>query len=228
MLLLLVQRQDDLATKIMTTADPETGERFETEEMVDQVVIFFLAGHETSASALAWALYLMARYPEWQDKLALEAKQLTHGDFGLVSKLRVSRDVFRETLRLYPPVPMMVRENTCPEQFRERDVTRGSQIVVSPWHLHRHERLWDNPDGFDPSRWATENGKQCQRDAFIPFSAGSRVCTGAGFAMVEGPLILSRILRDFRVEITDEKPPVPVAHLTVRSKDGIRLRVVRR
>jgi cytochrome P450 len=82
MLLLLVQRQDDLATKIMTTADPETGERFETEEMVDQVVIFFLAGHETSASALAWALYLMARYPEWQDKLAQEAKQLTHGDFG--------------------------------------------------------------------------------------------------------------------------------------------------
>jgi cytochrome P450 len=65
--------------------------------------------------------------------------------------------------------------------------------VVSPWHLHRHERLWDNPDGFDPSRWATENGKQCQRDAFIPFSAGSRVCTGAGFAIVEGPLILSRI-----------------------------------
>ena len=219
---------DDLATKIMTTADPETGERFETEEMVDQVVIFFLAGHETSASALAWALYLMARYPEWQDKLAQEAKQLTHGDFGLVSKLRVSRDVFRETLRLYPPVPMMVRENTCPEQFRERDVKWGSQIVVSPWHLHRHERLWDNPDGFDPSRWATENGKQCQRDAFIPFSAGSRVCTGAGFAMVEGPLILSRILRDFRVKITDEKPPVPVAHLTVRSKDGIRLRVVRR
>ena len=219
---------DDLATKIMTTADPETGERFETDEMVDQVAIFFLAGHETSASALAWALYLMARYPEWQEKLADEAQQLTHGEFGLISKLRVSRDVFRETLRLYPPVPMMVRENTCPENFRDRDIKPNSQIVISPWHLHRHERLWDNPDGFDPSRWATENGKQCQRDAFIPFSAGSRVCTGAGFAMVEGVLILSRILRDFRVEIVEEKPPVPVAHLTVRSKDGIRLRIVRR
>ena len=219
---------DDLATKIMTTADPETGERFETDEMVDQVAIFFLAGHETSASALAWALYLMARYPEWQEKLADEAQQLTHGEFGLISKLRVSRDVFRETLRLYPPVPMMVRENTCPENFRDRDIKSSSQIVISPWHLHRHERLWDNPDGFDPSRWATENGKQCQRDAFIPFSAGSRVCTGAGFAMVEGVLILSRILRDFRVEIVEEKPPVPVAHLTVRSKDGIRLRIVRR
>ncbi|MFT5796677.1 MAG: cytochrome P450 [Candidatus Azotimanducaceae bacterium] len=219
---------DDLATKIMTTADPETGERFETDEMVDQVAIFFLAGHETSASALAWALYLMARYPEWQERLADEAQQLTHGEFGLISKLRVSRDVFRETLRLYPPVPMMVRENTCPEHFRDREIKPRSQIVISPWHLHRHERLWDNPDGFDPSRWATENGKQCQRDAFIPFSAGSRVCTGAGFAMVEGVLILSRILRDFRVEIVEENPPVPVAHLTVRSKDGIRLRIVRR
>jgi cytochrome P450 len=218
----------DLATKIMTTPDPETGERFETEEMVDQVAIFFLAGHETSASALAWALYLMARYPEWQEQVSTEAQILTSSDFSLISKLRISRDVFRETLRLYPPVPMMVRENTCPESFRDRDVKTGSQLVISPWHLHRHERLWDNPDGFDPSRWGTENGKQCQRDAFIPFSAGSRVCTGAGFAMVEGVLLLSRLLRDFRVELVDERPPVPVAHLTVRSKDGIRLRIVRR
>lgn len=222
------QAPDDLATKIMTTADPQTGETFGIDEMVDQVAIFFLAGHETSASALAWALYLMARYPEWQDKLADEAQVLSDDSFALASKLRISRDVFRETLRLYPPVPMMVRENSCPEQFRNRDVKPKSQIVISPWHLHRHERLWDDPDGFDPSRWATENGKQCQRDAFIPFSTGSRVCPGAGFAMVEGPLLLSRILRDFRVELSGEKPPVPVAHLTVRSKNGIRLRIVRR
>lgn len=219
---------DDLATKIMTTADPVTGDQFSTEEMVDQVAIFFLAGHETSASALAWALYLMARYPEWQDKIAEEAKALSGLDFGQMSKLRISRDVFRETLRLYPPVPMMVRETSCPEHFRDRDVATGSQVVISPWHLHRHERLWDNPDGFDPTRWATENGKTCQRDAFIPFSAGARVCTGAGFAMVEGPLILSRLLRDLRVELDGEDAPVPVAHLTVRSKDGIRLRIVRR
>jgi cytochrome P450 len=219
---------DDLATKIMTTADPETGETFDTEEMVDQVAIFFLAGHETSASALAWALYLMARFPEWQEKVADEAQVLTFDQFGLISKLRISRDVFRETLRLYPPVPMMVRETSCPEQFRDREVKVGSQAVISPWHLHRHERLWDNPDGFDPTRWGTENGRKCQRDAFIPFSAGSRVCTGAGFAMVEGVLILSRILRDFRVKLVDEEPPVPVAHLTVRSRDGILLRIVRR
>ncbi len=108
---------DDLATKIMTTPDPETGECFDTEEMVDQVAIFFLAGHETSASALAWALYLLALYPEWQDKLANEA--IEHIDpevpyFSVAGKLRISRDVFRETMRLYPPVPATVREAACP------------------------------------------------------------------------------------------------------------------
>jgi cytochrome P450 len=219
---------DDLATKIMTQTDPETEERFSPDEMVDQVAIFFLAGHETSASALAWSLYLLATHPKWQDRVAEEAAQLKACDFAVMSKLKITRDVFREALRLYPPVPMMVREASCPEQFRDRAVPKGSQIVLSPWHLHRHQRLWDNPDGFEPARWSTENGAHCQRDAFIPFSAGARVCTGAGFAMVEGPLLLAHILRDLQVEAIDGDVPVPVAHLTVRSKSGIRLRLVSR
>lgn len=217
---------DDLATKIMTTQDPETGATFSTDEIVDQVAIFFLAGHETSASALAWTLYLLAMYPDWQDKSAEEGAALT-SDFSCVSKLRQTRDVFREGLRLYPPVPMMVRETACPETMRNRAAPKGSQIVLSPWHLHRHERLWDNPDGFDPTRWGTENGKKCQRDAYIPFSSGPRVCTGAGFAMVEGVLLLAMLTRQFRFEVTD-KVPVPVAHLTVRAKDGIWLNVTKR
>ena len=221
---------DDLATKIMTTADPQTGAHFDADEMVDQVAIFFLAGHETSASALAWALYLVARYPAWQDRLADEAQSALDGPltFGAMKRLPLSRDVFRETLRLYPPVPMMVREAACPERFRGRDVRAGSQIVLSPWHLHRHTRLWDNPDGFDPARFATENGRTCLRDAYIPFSAGQRVCPGAGFAMIEGPLLLSLLLRELRFEIVEDRTPVPVAHLTVRSKAGIWLRITRR
>ncbi|WP_417526088.1 cytochrome P450 [Marinovum sp.] len=231
------QAPDDLATKIMTTPDPHSGETFTTEEMVDQVAIFFLAGHETSASALAWTLYLMALYPEWQERLAEEAEclpwLLSEGaedtpDFGIMGQLRLSRDVFREALRLYPPVPMMVREAQCPERFRDRAVPKGSQIVLSPWHLHRHERLWERPDDFDPGRYGTENGKQCVRDAYLPFSAGARVCPGAGFAMVEGPLLLSYLLRHFRVELSDRPAPVPVAHLTVRSDAGIWLKVSRR
>ena len=218
----------DLATKIITTVDPVEGGAFTTEEMVDQVAIFFLAGHETSASTLAWALYLLATHPDWQDRLADEAQQIETCDFAVMSKLRLSRDVFREALRLYPPVPMMVREASCPERFRDRNVKVGSQLVISPWHLHRHERLWDNPDSFDPDRWHTENGQKCQREAYLPFSAGARVCPGAGFAMVEGPLLLSRLLRDFKVEPIEGRVPIPVAHLTVRSKDGIWLRLVRR
>ncbi|MEZ5676219.1 MAG: cytochrome P450 [Thalassovita sp.] len=222
---------DDLATKIMTTPDPLTGERFDTDEMVDQVAIFFLAGHETSASALAWALYLLALYPDWQDRVAAEAQAQIDPEkiyFSTVSKLSVSRDVFRETLRLYPPVPMMVREATQRETFRNRPVPKGSPIVLSPWHLHRHERLWDNPDGFDPARFKTENGKTGLRNAFVPFSAGQRVCPGAGFAMIEGPLLLSMLVRAYRFDLVAERPAMPVAHLTVRGRDGIWLAITKR
>ena len=218
---------DDLDTKIMTTADPETCETFGVDEKVNQVAIFFLAGHETSASALARTLYLLAMYPDWQDKLAVEAQDLTP-DFGSVPKLRQTRDVFREALRLYPPVPMMVRETTCPEQFRDRPVKRGAQVVLSPWHLHRQERLWDNPDGFDPTRWGTENGKACARNAYMPFSSGPRVCTGAGFAMIEGVLLVAMLLRAFKFGVVAGQVSEPVAHLTVRAKDGIWLRFVPR
>lgn len=218
---------DDLATKIMTTVDPETGDRFDVDEMVDQVAIFFLAGHETSASALSWALYLLAMYPAWQDKIADEARGL-EPDFSNLSRLKVSRDVFRETLRLYPPVPMMVRENQTDVTFRGRAIRKGAQFVLSPWHLHRHERMWDRPDEFMPDRWATEAAKASARDAYMPFSAGPRVCTGAGFAMAEGVLLLAHLVRSYRFERIAGRVPEPVAHLTVRSKDGIWLSVRQR
>ena len=222
---------DDLATKIMTTPDPETGKCFSMEEMVDQVAIFFLAGHETSASALGWALYLLATNPEMQERVAAEATEVIDPEvpyFSAVSKLKLTRDVFREAMRLYPPVPMMVRENTCPEHFRDRDIPKGSQIVLSPWHLHRHEHLWDRPDEFDPDRWQTKAGKASMREAYMPFSAGSRVCPGSGFAMIEGPLILGMLVRALRFDSVSERPATPIAHLTVRSKSGIWLKVTLR
>lgn len=219
---------DDLATKIMVTADPETGQRFDTDEMVDQVAIFFLAGHETSASALSWALYLLAMFPDVQERVATEAAGLGDApDFAVMARLKYTRDVFREVLRLYPPVPMMVRENSCPEDMRGRAVKPGAQIVLSPWHLHRHERIWADPDGFDPARWQTDEGRTCARDAYLPFSSGPRVCPGAGFAMVEGVLMLAMLARAFRFDLVTGREPVPVAHLTVRAKEGIWLRVRR-
>jgi len=222
---------DDLATKIMTTPDPETGEVFGHEEMIDQVAIFFLAGHETSAAALAWGLYLLALYPEWQEKVAQEAQIAFDPEkiyFSTLSKLKVSRAVFRETMRLYPPVPMFVREAACPETFRNRRVKAGSQVILSPWHLHRHARLWDRADEFDPDRFDTPNGKECLKSAYIPFSAGARVCPGSAFAMAEGPLLLSMLVRAFRFERVEGRDPTPVAHLTVRADKGIYLRLTPR
>lgn len=213
---------DDLASKVMRLRDPQTGQGFSTEEMVDQVAIFFLAGHETSASALAWSLYLLATHPYWQDQAAAEAAKLpSDPQFSDLATLSICRDVFREALRLYPPVPMMVRETVCPETFRQRDLPVGTQVVISPWHLHRHTRLWDNPDGFDPARWTADSRTRCPKEAYLPFSKGSRVCPGAGFAMAEGPLLLALFLARF--EVAARNTPTPVAHLTLRSEDGIRL-----
>lgn len=213
---------DDLATRLLTALDPRTGHGFSRDEMIDQVAIFFLAGHETSASALAWALYLLANSPDEQTRLRAEceAPLCQPKDFAQFPTLR---NVIRETLRLYPPVPMMVRQTTRKEHWRGRSIARGALVLLSPWYLHRHERLWDQPDAFRPGRWTeTPDHKH-----FIPFSVGPRICPGAGFAMLEIALALHRILQHFDIA-KGQEPPVPVAHLTVRAERGINLSFQRR
>ncbi len=221
---------NDLATAIMTTRDPLTGDQFNAAEMADQMAIFFLAGHETSASALAWALYLIAQRPDVQARMQEEADAVfrERPSFSDLRRLSFTRDVFRETLRLYPPVPMMIREAACPEQMRDKSIAPGSPIILSPWHLGRHERIWNDPHGFRPERWQTDEGKQCARDAWIPFSTGPRVCTGAAFGMQEGVLLLGLLMARYRFETVEGRIPVPMAHLTVRSQNGIWLSVHRR
>ena len=220
----------DLATAIMTTSDPVTGDTFDEAEMADQMAIFFLAGHETSASALAWALYLIANCPEVQDRMYAEASPVVANAPSLsdLRKLGFIRDVFRETLRLYPPVPMMIRETTCPVTMRDKQVDPGSPMIVSCWHMGRHERIWDRPHEFDPDRWKTPEGKQSGREAWIPFSTGPRVCTGAAFGMQEGILLLGLLVSRFRFTAVPGKVPEPMAHLTVRSRNGIWLKIERR
>ncbi len=222
---------DDLATKIMTTVDPATGEVFSLEDMVDQVAIFFLAGHETSAAALSWGLYCLACDPEAQRDVVDEVHAIVGEqgafEFAHVPKLRFTRDVFREVLRLYPPVPMMVREAAKPERFRNTKVPPGSLCLISPWHMHRHQTYWDAPDVFDPWRWQDEATRHVAKEAYLPFSKGERVCSGAGFAMLEGVLLLAMIVREFHISPCAEVP-VPVAHLTVRAENGIWLNLSRR
>lgn len=208
---------DDLAAKIMQAQDPETGQGLGREEVIDQIAIFFLAGHETTASALAWALFLMSRDPGAQDRVRRES--VANIAFSDLSEMKFTRDALREALRLYPPVPMMVRHATCPETMRDRSIRPEDLLIISPWHLHRNPRFWSDPDGFDPSRFASDEGRAAQRQAYLPFSAGPRVCPGASFAMAEMTLILSRLLQGWHVRPGPD--PVPVAHLTIRGKDGI-------
>ncbi len=222
------QAPDDLCTKIMTFTDPESGKALTNDEMVDQVAIFLLAGHETSASALAWALYLVSLDTGAQEAIRREGNAFwDEPHFSKLSLLKTTRSVFRETLRLYPPVPMMVRESTGPNKFRGRDIKPGSQLVISPWHLHRNDRYWSYPDTFDPARFDDPAQRKALQSAFLPFSTGPRVCPGAGFAMMEACLMLSRLVRDWKFEPVESAEPQPSAYLTVRSRNGIRLRMDR-
>ena len=222
------QAPEDLATAIMTTRDPETGHIFDAVEMLDQVAIFFLAGHETSAAALGWTLYLISKDQEVQDRMRAETHSVLgdrRPDFSDMKALSYVRDVFRESMRLYPPVPFVIRRSTKPEKMRNYDVPKGSSLIVSQWFLQRHEKLWEHPDVFDPDRWRTANGQERARDAYIPFSAGARVCPGAGFALQEATLILSELVRRFKFLPVENYAPTPVMQVTLRAGGGIKVRI---
>jgi cytochrome P450 len=225
-----IERKDILAS-LLEARDPVSGEQFTRKDLVDQISVLFLAGHETSASVLAWALYLIAMRPDIQERMHVESVA-AFGDsapeFSDMRRLRLARDVFRETLRLYPPVSFMSRDATETVQMRNKTVKPGEMIFVSPWLIQRHTKLWDRPDVFDPDRFSDPASKESQRSAYLPFSAGPRVCLGASFAMQEGMLILAYLARHFRFEPVENHTPKPIARLTLRSENGVRLRVFKR
>ena len=225
-----VERRDILAS-LLEAVDPESGEKFTRKDLVDQISVLFLAGHETSASVLAWALYLLANRPDIQERLYAESVA-AFGDrqpeFRDMRKLRLARDVFREALRLYPPVSFMSRDATQTARMRDKQVKPGEMIFVSPWLIQRHAKLWERPDVFDPDRFSDPASRESQRSAYLPFSAGPRVCLGASFAMQEGMLILACLARHFHFEPVQGHTPKPIARLTLRSENGIRLRVFKR
>jgi len=221
----------DILGALMTAKDPVEGNSFTYEEMLDQICMLFLAGHETSASALAWALYLLSRSPELQERM-LEEILAEVGDrpfeFENIKRLRLTLDVFRETLRLYPPVGFFIREATREEKIRDKDVKTGSAVLVSPWLIHRHRDLWERPDEFDPDRFRTPEGKESTNSAYLPFSSGPRVCVGAGFALQEAVLVLATIVRRYRIAQDEGHEPQPVGRVTIRSENGIRIRLFKR
>ncbi|WP_019450909.1 cytochrome P450 [Cupriavidus sp. BIS7] len=221
----------DILSGMMDAVDPVTGDSLSYVELVDQVCTLFLAGHETSASALTWALYLLSQCPHLQDKIVAEIEAVVGDrDFvaGDIKDLPTLGNVFRETLRLYPPVGFFVREAAQSQCIRNKEVKEGSPIMISPWLLHRHRTLWERPDDFAPERFDTDAGKASAKCAYLPFSKGPRVCIGAAFATQEAVLILASIVRRYRVEADNGHVPKVVGRVTVRSGNGVRVRLYRR
>jgi cytochrome P450 len=221
----------DILAAFMAARDAETGQPFSFDELVDQVAMLFLAGHETSASALTWACYLLAKAPEIQERVKLEvATQLQGGSVTQadLKPMALTWNVFRETLRLFPPVGFMARESakTCP--MRDKTVPKGASILISPWLIQRHRLWWDEPDAFNPDRYDQEATRESLRQAYLPFGAGPRVCIGAAFALQEAVLILSSLMSRYRLEALPGHVPQPVGRLTIRSANGVRLILHRR
>jgi len=226
---------DDILSSLLRVRDPRSGEGFAFEELVDQVAMLFLAGHETSASALSWSLHLLANSPGVQERMHAEAVatlDLGSDDAGAVKDLALARNVFRETLRLFPPVGFLARQCTHAQRMRDKSVGQGSSVIVAPWLIQRHRELWARPDEFDPDRYDREDESPAARDslrrAYLPFGMGPRVCIGASFALQEAALVLGVLAQRFRFEPAPGAVPEPVGRLTIRAEHGIRLRVFQR
>ena len=223
--------ESDILSSLLAEMDPDSGEHFSYEELLDHICMLFLAGHETSASALTWALYLIGSVPDVQQRMYEEIRSVL-GDrqveFGDLKKLRLTWNVFRETLRLYPPVGYFVREASETQVMRDKTVKKGCPVGISPWLIQRHRHMWDRPDVFDPDRWDREESKQSQKDAYLPFGAGPRVCIGAAFATQEAILILANLVRSFEFSAIEGDVPEPVGRVTIRSAHGVRLKVTKR
>jgi cytochrome P450 len=216
--------EDDICQIIATCRDPESGDAFTVTEMVDQVAFFFLAGHETSASALTWALLCLSQAGEYADRIDREVREICGTGpigFDMRTKLRTTNAVFREALRLYPPVSFIARMSLRDVRIQQRDVPKGSLMILAPWIVQRHRRYWDDPDHFDPDRFEAEGGTEPPPGAWFPFGAGPRVCTGAAFATMEAVLILGTLTRRYRMVPVAPHRIRPVSRLTVRPEKRI-------
>lgn len=218
----------DLMGRLLQARDPETGEPMSDSQLVDNLLTFLGAGHETTAKALTWCLYLLARAPQWQDRIASEVAQVC-GSAAVgaehLDRLEITRAVFKEAMRLYPPAPMMNRVLSEPTTLGGVQMEAGTFIVIPVYAIHRHRRLWQDPDRFDPTRFYKENEARQARTQFMPFGFGPRTCIGMAFAMMEGVAILATLLRRARFEWDGKHLPEPLSRITLRPKGGMPLRV---
>lgn len=216
----------DLLDLLMAGSDPETKRQMNTAELRDNLLTFIVAGHETTALTLSWALYLCAFDQEVQDKLRAET-QAVLGDRTATAAdceaLVYTKQVINEALRLYPPAAFISRTAQTADELCGREVLKGDTVMLPIYALHRHHSLWDDPDSFDPERFA--EGQTIDRFAFLPFGDGPRICIGAQFAMTEAQIILASLINKFRFERIAGIDPDPVMVLTLRPEGGVQLKV---
>jgi cytochrome P450 len=219
---------DELLQRLLTASDPTTGEAMPDALIVDNVVTFLIAGHETTSQALTWTLYLLALLPEWQEEVRREVRAVAEtGPIGReqIGKLPLVDAVFQEAMRLYPPAPVLMRRTIAPVTLGGMALAPGTTVTVPIYVVHRHRLLWRDPLKFDPSRFSADAKAERHRCAYMPFGAGPRICIGGSFAMIEGKTMLATLLSRARFDLLEGEQPTPFARITLRPQEGLRLKV---
>lgn len=217
---------DDLVTRLIDARDPETGAPLSDAVVHDNLVTFIGAGHETTANALTWTLFLLSAFPQADARVAAEAVDAPDAD--ALARLVQTRMILEESMRLYPPVPFMSREAFERDQIGDVTVAAGTRVIIAPWVLHRHRKLWPEPEMFVPERFSGQNRGRIPRFAYLPFGAGPRICVGMTFAMQEALLALTMIARRFRLTLAERADVMPFARMTLRPMHGLPMRVEKR
>ena len=222
---------EDLTQRLIAAQDPESGQSMDEDRLVDNVLTFFLAGHETTAKALTWTLYLLARFPEWSERLEQEIDTVAGRDAiraEHIERLVLTQQVLKESMRLYPPVPIMSRQAVADAVIDGREVKPGTSVLMPIYAIHRHTRRWEEPDAFRPERFAPALEAAIPRYQYMPFGAGPRVCVGRSFATMEAVALLGTLLQHARFAPVPGKEPLPVARVTLLPKGGMPLKVTLR
>jgi cytochrome P450 len=217
---------DDIVGAVIAARDPETGQAFTREELIDQIGVFFLAGHETTASVLTWIFYILSQNPGIAERIRHEVEAVTAGGeirLEHTKQLTFVRNVFREAMRLYPPITFIPRVAQRDTELAGIKLKRGCMVMIAPWTIHRSGANWSNPDRFDPDRF-TRDG-EIPSGAYIPFGLGPRICVGAAFATIESTLILARLVRRYDFTPLNPETVRPVARLTTKPVAEIMCRV---
>jgi cytochrome P450 len=222
--------RDDLLSRLLRAQDDDHG-RMTDKQLRDEAMTLFLAGYETTALTLSWACYLLGQYPEAEAKLAKELREVLGGRPPMVAdlpRLRYAERVILESMRLYPPAYTIGREAIEACEIGGYPVRAGMTLLMSQWVMHRHPGYWENPETFDPDRWAGDLLQRLPKYAYFPFGGGARLCIGSTFAMMEAVLVLATVMRQYRCTLVPGHPVKPWPSMTLRPKDGIQVVLHRR